>query len=276
MKLPLTVHRDGAVDLADSGRLRRAAVRTSALRVLLAAALAATLAWIVLVARDAGAGNLTVLPAGATTGCVALDLSASIYPSVYRRVARTLRGLADANKPMCLVMFSDTAYELVPPNSPSEALRPFIRFFKPGSGGAPTPWDDFRGGTRISRGLAVAGEALQRAHVEHGSILLVSDLNDSNFDLSGLNVVARHLRQEHVPVRIVPLFAVSAAKDYFRLLFGWDSIVGPRAFGHLANSRAQPLAASTPWGLLGLGVVLVLLLVGNERWNTRLVVEAAS
>jgi hypothetical protein len=273
MKASLTLHRDHAVGLADSGRLRRAAVRTSALRVLFAVALAATLAGIVLVARGAGAGRVTVLPAGATTGCVALDMSASIYPTVYRRVAATLRGLADSNQAMCLVMFSDTAYELVPPNSPSEALRPFIRFFK--VGGAPSPWEEFTGGTRISRGLAVAGQALQRAGVAHGSILLVSDLHDSSFDLPALNKVARHLHDEHIPVRIVSLFAVQADKNTFRLLFGWNSLVGASAFRSLAHDRVHPLAASTPWGLLALGVVLVLLLFGNEHWNTRLAVEAS-
>jgi hypothetical protein len=272
MKAPLTVHRQGAVDLADSGRLLRPAVRTSALRALFAAALAATLVGIVLVARDTGAGRVTVLPAGATTGCVALDMSASIYPTVYRRVANTLRALADSNQAMCLVMFSDTAYELVPPRSPAEALRPFVRFFK--VGGAPSPWEEFTGGTRISRGLAVAGQALERAGVAHGSILLVSDLHDSTFDLPALNAVARRLHAEHIPVRIVPLFAVQADRNTFRLLFGWNSIVTPSAFHRLKNDRVQPLAASTPWALLALGAVLVLLLFGNERWNTRLAVEA--
>lgn len=270
-----TVHRRGAVELADVRRVRLAAVRTSGLRVLLAAALAATLAGIVLLARGAGAGSAAVLPAGTTTDCVVLDMSASIYPSVYRRVARTLEGVVGAGRPVCLVMFSDTAYELLPPHSPATALLPFVRFFKPGDGGAPSPWDAFRGGTRISRGLAVAAQSLQRAGVRHGSILLVSDLHDSSFDQSALNVEATRLRDEHVPVRILPLFAVQADKEYFAGLFGWNALVGPRAFTRLAHDRVQTLPASAPWGLLALGAVLVLLLVGNERWNTRLAVEAS-
>jgi hypothetical protein len=274
MRLLPTVHRDGAVDLVDLGRLGRVVLRTSALRVLLAAALAATLAGVVWVARGTGAGRVAVLPAGATTGCVALDMSASIYPSVYRRVSRTLRGLANSNQPMCLVMFSDTAYELVPPNSPAEALSPFVRYFKPGGAAAPSPWDAFRGGTRISRGLAVADEALQRAGVEHGSILLVSDLHDSSFDQSALTAEARRLDAEHVPVRIVSLFAVQADKQYFAGLFGWNTFADVGVFRRLAHPGVRPVAASAPWGLLTLGVVLVLLLFANERWNTRLAVEA--
>jgi hypothetical protein len=35
----------------------------------------------------------------------------------------------------------------------------------------------------------------------------------------------------------------------------------------------QPIASSVPWGLLAVGGALVLLLFGNERWNTRLAVE---
>jgi hypothetical protein len=37
----------------------------------------------------------------------------------------------------------------------------------------------------------------------------------------------------------------------------------------------QPVTAAAPWGLLGLGIVLVLLLAGNERWNSRLEAEPA-
>jgi hypothetical protein len=274
MKLPLTVHEDGAIDFAEVGRLRRAAVRTTALRVALAAALVATLTGIVLLARGAGSGRATVLPSGATTGCVALDMSASIYPSVYRRLTTTLRGIADANRPMCLVMFSNTAYELLPPGSPPSALRSFIRFFKP-KPGTPSPWDEFRGGTRISRGLAVADEALQRAGVEHGSIVLVSDIHDSSSDLPALNVEADRLRHERVPVRIVPLFAVQTDREYFSELFGWSTLIDIHALRGLAHDRVRPLASSAPWGLLTLGVVLVLLLFANESWNTRLAPEAS-
>ena len=98
-----------------------------------------------------------MLPSGATTGCVVLDMSASISGPVYERVATTLRGIVNANQSICLVMFSDTAYELLPPNSPPGALLQFIPFFVPTRfyGGTPvfaqSPWDQFSGGTRISR-----------------------------------------------------------------------------------------------------------------------------
>ena len=90
------------------------------------------------------------------TGVVALDMSASISGPTYSRVATTLRGIANANQSVGLVMFSDSAYELLPPNSPPGALVQFIPYFVPTRyyGSTPvfaqTPWDHFSGGTRIS------------------------------------------------------------------------------------------------------------------------------
>ena len=73
----------------------------------------------------------------------------------------------------------------------------------------------------------------------------------------------------------MPLFAESSNKSYFAALFGSNSFVDPSAFRHGAHKHVQPVTAAAPWALLGLGVVLVLLLAGNERWNARLVVEPA-
>ena len=278
MRLP-TIHRDQRVEVGDVDELRAPMLRTSAGRLLLAGALAATLAGIVLVARSAGAGRAAVLPAGATTGCVVLDMSASISGPVYERVATTLRGIVNANQSICLVMFSDTAYELLPPNSPPGALLQYVPFFVPVRfyGGNPvfaqSPWDQFSGGTRISTGFVTADAALHRAHVKHGAILLISDLDDSVSDQPQLDAEALVLRKEHMPVRIVPLFAEASNKNYFAALFGSKAFVPPSAFRHNAHKRVQPVTAAAPWALLALGVLLVLLLAGNERWNARLVAE---
>jgi hypothetical protein len=178
-------------------------------------------------------------------------------------------------------MFSDTAYELLPPNSPPGALLQFIPFFVPVrfQGGIPlfnqSPWDTFSGGTRISSGLVVGAKALRRAHVKHGSLLLVSDLDDSAADQAQLDAEAARLRQDHIPVRIVPLFAEQYNKNYFAALFGRNVFVDPSAFVHRAHQKVQPVKATVPWTLIGLGVLLVLLLAGNERWNSRLAVSPA-
>ena len=262
--------------LADLHGLHMPVQRTSLVRVILAAALAGTFALLFLTARSAGAGRAAVFPQGAHTGVVALDMSASISGPTYSRVATTLRGIVNANQSIGLVMFSDTAYELLPPNSPPGALAQFIPYFVPVRyyGSTPvfsqTPWDTFMGGTRIATGLEMARVALVRAGLRHGAILLVSDLDDSNSDQGLLDQEALKLRAQHVPVRIVPLFAAARDVNRFKALFGNGSIVDPRVFTHTAKRRAASVAGAQPWTLLLLGGAVVLLLAGNERWNGRL------
>ena len=274
MRVP-TFHRNVAVPLADLPRLHGAAQRTSLVRILLVAALATTLAWLFVVAKSAGAGRAAVFPEGASTG-VALDMSASISGPIYARVATTLRGIVNANQSVGLIMYSDTAYELLPPNSPPGAMLQFIPFFVPLRyyGSTPvfgqTPWDTFMGGTRVGEGLKMARLALKRAHVQHGSILLVSDLDDSNADQALLEQEALQLRADHIPVRIVPLFAAPRDRRLFAALFGDKAFVDPSVFTHTAKRHAAPVAAPQPWLLILLGLLLVGLLAGNERFNGRL------
>lgn len=271
-----SLHRRHAVPLADLSRLRRQAVRSTAVRIGLALALAATFVALLLTSRTAGAGRAAVFPEGTTTGIVALDMSASISGAIFSRVSTTLRGIVDANQSIGLVMFSDTAYELLPPNSPPTALTAFVPFFQPQrySGGTPvfgqSPWDMFMGGTRVASGLTMAEQSLRRAGVTHGAILLVSDLDDSSADGPALEQEAVSLKQEHIPVRIVPLFAAPQDKALFAALFGDRSFVDPRVFTHTATRRTQSIAAPLPWALLAFGLLLVTLLGANERWNARL------
>lgn len=275
-----SVHRRVPVVVADRPRLRGPGRRTSTIRVVLALALAATFAAVYLTARSAGAGRAAVFPDGTDTGIVVLDMSASITGPTYARVATTLQGIVAANQSVGLVMFSDTAYELLPPNSPPSALTQFVPFFVPVrySGTTPvfgqSPWDMFTGGTRVAPGLEVAAHALRRAHVAHGAILLVSDLDDSAGDYPLLELEAVRLRQQHIPVRIVPLFASPHDHRLFAALFGENAFVDPKVFTHTARRRTQAIAAPAPWALLGLGLLLVGLLAANERLNGRLEVVA--
>jgi hypothetical protein len=271
-----SIHRGGAVVVADRPRLRSATRRTTVIRLLLGLALVATFVMLFREAQNAGAGRAAVFPEGAETGVVALDMSASISGPIYARVSSTLQGIVSANQSVGLVMFSDTAYELLPPNSPPSALTQFVPFFIPIRyyGATPVfaqgPWDLFMGGTRIAPGLLMAADALRRAHVKHGSILLVSDLDDSEKDKPLLGEVAVRLKQDHIPLRIVPLFAAPQDKRLFSTLFGDDSFVDPKAFTHTATRHVQSIAAPEPWKLIGLGLLLVALLAANERFNGRL------
>ena len=200
-----TLIRRGATRLGDLTQLTAPAQRTTAVRVGLALALAATLAGAILLASSAGSGRAAVLPVGAKTGVLILDVSASVAGPPFERVGTVVRGLVAANQAMGLVMFSDTAYELLPPNSPPSALQQFLRFFAPKSvtKGAPvfgdSPWSQFSGGTRISTGLVVGAEALHRADITHGSLVLMSDLNDSQNDRDPLVAEATALRRGAYP-----------------------------------------------------------------------------
>jgi hypothetical protein len=271
-----SLHRSGAVVIADRPRLRAAAQRTTAVRVLLALALVGTFVLLFREAQNAGAGRAAVFPEGADTGVVALDMSASISGPTYARVSSTLQGIVAANQSVGLVMFSDTAYELLPPNSPPSALTQFVPFFIPLRyfGSTPVfgqgPWDMFMGGTRVAPGLQMAADSLKRAHVQKGAILLVSDLDDSEKDKPVLEQVAVQLRRDHIPLRIVPLFAAPQDKRLFAALFGESAFVDPKAFTHTAKRNVQSIAAPEPWRLIGLGLLLVALLGANERYNGRL------
>jgi hypothetical protein len=272
-----SIHRAGAVTLADRARLSGPGQRTAALRIVLVLALAGTAGLLYLQSRSAGAGRAAVFPSGVDTGVVALDMSASISGPTFARIASTLRSIGDANQSIGLVMFSDTAYELLPPNSPPAALTQFVPYFVPVRyyGGspifAPSPWDIFSGGTRIAAGLRMAADALLRAHVRHGAILLVSDLDDASGDEPLLEQEAGRLQQQHIPLRIVPLFASPHNVAHFSTLFGGDGIfVDPKAFTHTAHRRVAAIAAPAPWALIAFGVLLVVLLAANERWNARL------
>jgi hypothetical protein len=77
-------------------------------------------------------------------------------------------------------------------------------------------------------------------------------------------------------VRIVPLFANPQNLSYFAAVFGDNAFVDPSVFTHTAKRHAQAVAATEPWALLALGVLLVLLLAGNEHWNGRLSVGATA
>src|SRR5919106_5197250 len=153
--------------------LRRHLRRTAFLRAVFALGLLAALAYAFVLTRGAEAGRAPLVPAE-TTAVLVLDLSASIGD--YHRVGDALRRVAREEENAGLVIFSDGAYELLPPGSPGRELEPFARFFTPLAGGAypRNPWDvaEFRGGTSISSGLRAARDAFERDGVSRGAILL--------------------------------------------------------------------------------------------------------
>jgi hypothetical protein len=277
-----TLDRRSPTRLGDLPRLSQPAWRTTFVRAGLAGALAATLAGAVLLARSAGSGRAAVLPVGAKTGVIVSDMSASVAGPTFERVATVVRGLVAANQAMGLVMFSDVAYELLPPNTPPSALQQFVRFFVPEkvTKGQPlfgqSPWSQFSGGTRISTGLIAGEQALRRAGEPHGALVLMSDLNDAQDDREPLVSEALALRKAHVPIRIVPLNASPQNVALFSQLFGSGVFVSVHAFRHQGKHRVLPVAAGSPWALLTVGLLFIGLLAANERLNARLVPESAA
>jgi hypothetical protein len=261
------------VPVADLGSLEAAARRTTATRLLLVLALLALLSGTVLFARGLKSGETGLLPSG-RSGVVVLDVSRSIDPDGMRRIGGVLRNLIRANASIGLVVFSDVAYELLPPRTPARELTPMLRFFTETSRGFPVnPWAPaFRAGTRISQGLEIARAMLVDSHVPHGSILLVSDLGTAIADQVRLTRDLVNISRGPIPLKIVPLNPLQRDRQFF------EKLVGPKAFvastnGGFAGASASAglrSSASTPISLLVAGGALLCLLALNELWCGRL------
>jgi VWA domain-containing protein len=257
-------------DLAD---LRATGRRAWLVRIVLGIGLLSLFTVSVLLARGLDAHSTALLPAG-SSGVVVLDLSRSIDEGSLRRIGGVLDKLVAADVQVGLVVFSDVAYELLPPGTPSRALQPMLRYFTPTGGRfLANPWSDaFRGGTRISRGLQLARSMLARAGVDRGSILLVSDLETGEKDQATLADQLIGLRSGPIQLKVVPLAPIKAERAFFERILGQGAFV---ASSDAIFGRRSPLAgfaniARTPVWLLVSGGALLLLLTLNELWGGRL------
>jgi hypothetical protein len=275
------------IPLADAPLLRRAALRSRVVRIVLAAALVATLAAAFLVARGTPVHHSSFFPAG-DSGIVVLDFSTSIDVPGYRRISNVLRPVVESNQSIGIVYFSDVAYVALPPGTPGRELRPFLRFLRtprqPGQ--FPTradveraarfqppqsPWAAaFRGGTRISQGLSVAREIVSRQRVQ-GTVLLISDLDDSLFDVPDLGAELAAYRRDGVDLRVVPLFPADDDRTFFRQALGQRAFVTHAELLRNAQSvERRSLQSGFPVVLLALGIALLALLALNELLCARL------
>jgi hypothetical protein len=214
------------------------------------------------------------LPQG-RSGVVVLDLSRSIGARPAKGVLRALRRLDSCDGRLGLVVFSDTAYELLPPGSPGCELKRIERFFDPiryDKSGDPvfpvTPWDEnFRGGTRISSGLALGWQSLKRAGVPNGAILIVSDLATEPDDLQEVVETGIAMRRAHVLVRILGLNPKPGDRALFARVFGSDAFVAeaaPVGAAGAVRRIASELKAPLPWALVVAALALLGALAANE------------
>lgn len=261
-------------------RLRR-------LRIALAVAAVALLAACFALTRDAEALPTTYFATG-SGGVIVLDLSASVDALKSQRVHRVLGALAETEGRAGLVVFSDTAYEMFPPDTRTEELRPLLQFFRsragaptfgrpggPGGAGASaeeSPWSlAFRGGTKISTGLVEARRMIAREGDPTLDVVLLSDLDNSGFDGSVLTEELGHYGREDIDLRVIPLFPQPEDLELFEQLLPADAFVERAELVRNSGvSERQTLVGAFPWPFVGAAAALLLLLAANERWCGRL------
>ena len=269
--------RRAAIDTHDVAALRSVARRTRLVRLVLAVAAVAALVATVASARSLDAQRKTIVPSG-STGVIVLDVSLSIANN-YGDVRRSLRNVVDGDAPVGLVVFSDVPYELLPPGTPASELEPVLGVLTPPArGDPPTPWtQSFRGGTRISDALELAGRMLRREHVENGSIVLISDLQTAPDDVTALARTIDGLKSRGVAVRVVPIGALSDGRLLFRRLLGEDAFSEPtRSIDNDPRPLRSADSAGLPVGLLTLATVFFLALAAHERYASRLALPRSS
>ncbi|HZQ66448.1 MAG TPA: vWA domain-containing protein [Gaiellaceae bacterium] len=255
------------IPLADAVALGRASRRTLVIRLVLGAGLVGALVAAYLVAHRTRKAE-PVLPTG-TSPVIAIDMSWSVSYDNYREIDRTLRDLASSGRRVGLVLFSDVAYEALPPGTPATELRSYLRFFA--RRGVVSPWRDaFSGGTRIWTGLDLARRILDRDRVANGSVVLISDLADAPNDRSRLAQTLVAFARDHIPIRIVGLDPGRDDEHFFRnaLAHGGGTVTTLRS-----SPGAAPLRKTSPafpTALVALAATLALLLGLNERTLDRL------
>ena len=265
-----------AVDSHDANAFPVAAWRTRILRVALAAAAAALVVAAVAAARGLDTRSEGLIARG-TTGVVVVDLSLSISNEDYHAVRRAFRRLVGENSSIGLVVFSDIAYELLPPGTPASELRQMLRLLVPPRLGPPlNPWaQTFRAGTKISAALELARGMLERDSVREGSILLVSDLDTAPDDVGPLTRTVATLRRSSIELRVVALGPSSDARVIFEGLLEEGAFdLPPGGVQELEGERAG--GAGVPTALLILGALFFLALAAHELYGGMLAITRGS
>jgi hypothetical protein len=273
-----------SLPLADAAALLGRARATRALRLGLAALIAGLLAAALMLTLGAESGEAPLAEPGRTTILV-VDVSSSIQPRVFRQVGDALdRAMREGGR-FGVVLFSDIAYELLPPGTPAAELAGLRRYFVPVRGrppGVPTlavggtrflesPWNRvFTGGTRISTGLALARQVLARERVPNGKVVLVSDLEDEYLDLSELGRVLAEYAEQGLPLRVVGLSPTPDDKRIFRRLLAESGRLEDAPPPRVAQAEAALPAIPFPVALGFVAALLTVVLGVNEHLLARL------
>jgi hypothetical protein len=234
-------------------------------------------ALVLAIGRDGGGERFLPTDAG---GVVVLDVSTSIGSDVSSQIHDVLGEAARSDDRFGLILFSDTAYEALPPGTPSRELEPFRRFFDPLASGAPgafafTPWSIFfTGGTKISSGLRLAREVLERDRIRDGGVVLVSDLEDDQEDYAPLAETLIGYRRDGVPLRVVGLAPAPADRALFEQLLPAGAVAEAARSG--GREPADLTRSGTPTGLVLVALLALVALAANELWCGRLAWKPAA
>ena len=274
--------------------------RTAVVRLGLAGALVATLLFAAWLGREPGSSAVRIARGG-ESGVVVLDMSASIG-GARRRLTEPFEYLADTNQDFGLVLFSSVAYEAMPPGTAAPELRGFLRALAPFPNvclareftpcppgqrriepdtpefegyrrGSITPWsDNFRGGTKISTGLQLARQMLERHDQEERGALLISDLDDSLLDVPALTRELITYKEAGIPLHLVAMAPFDEDRFFFERLVGKEAFVdrANMAPPRLVDEKRRAERAGVPAGLAGLALLLLMLLAANEHFCGRL------
>jgi len=263
------------VDTHDANAFPAAAWRAWILRVALGTAAVALVIASAASARGLETREPGLIPSG-TTGVVVVDLSLSIADEDYEAVRRAFRRLVAENASIGLVVFSDVAYELLPPGTPASELRPMLRLLvAPRLGPPVNPWtQSFRAGTMISSSLELARRMLERDDVRSGAILLVSDLETAPDDVPALARTVASIRQSSIELRVLGLAPSTGAQLIFQGLLQEDAFEAPPA-GAEERDVEGATRVPAPRTLLLLGVFFFLALTAHELFAGTLAITRA-
>ena len=174
------------------------------------------------------------------------------------------------------MVFSDVAYQALPPGTPSVQLVPFARYFKAPDQQAPglapalpvSPWTrSFSAGTPHLRGPRARAPGDPCAAARASGVILISDLNDDQGDLTNLASSALAYRQEGIGIRIVALNPSPDDQHRFETLLGNATQV---TNAQLPGSRTELQGARVPVVLGLLVAAVALALAANELVSARL------
>src|SRR2546427_250255 len=192
----------GSLPLADAPALWPFARRTRLVRLGLGLALLGLFAAAVYSAFQLHTRATSYFASGGR-GILVIDLSASVDPRANQRLRTLMRTLANSDQRLGLVAFEEQTYELFPPGTRGDEIRPMLRFFGTSSpeDRKETPWSiSFLGGTNIGLALRLARQVAARTGA--ASVLLVSHLQGSTSDLPLLADQIGQLRARGLGLRV--------------------------------------------------------------------------